>query len=73
MNIVKTLGKAVPDIRQGNAENLFPRFEVNREQTGGYWFPSNATADETLSFSTSSVRIRVNITYTNYDESPAVR
>src|ERR1041385_5976767 len=35
--IVKTYGKAVPDLRKGQ-ENLFPRFETYREQIDGlYW------------------------------------
>ena len=40
MEIVKTYGKAVPDIRKGNSENVFPRFETYRENIeGNYWFP----------------------------------
>src|SRR5215471_11707097 len=36
--IVKTYGKAVPDIKKGDGENLFPRFETYREQIDGkYW------------------------------------
>src|SRR5262249_31166140 len=39
--IVKTYGKAVPDIRGKNGEeNLFPRFETYREQIDQYWFPT---------------------------------
>ena len=36
IQIVKTYGKAVPDIRKGNNENLFPRFETYREQIDQY-------------------------------------
>src|SRR5213594_852247 len=50
--IVKTYGKAVPDIRgKGGQENLFPRFETYREQVDGkYWFPTYTRAVDTLQF-----------------------
>src|SRR5207244_3614571 len=38
--IVKTYGKAVPDLNKGKErENLFPKFETYREQIDQYWFP----------------------------------
>src|SRR5437899_8185688 len=41
LQIVKTYGKSVPDIRHGSQENLFPRFTTYREQVDGvYWFPT---------------------------------
>jgi len=65
--IVKTYGKAVPDIRddKGN-ENLFPRFETYREQIDDYWFPTYTRAVDTLNFSTGAKRIRQVIRYENY-------
>ena len=40
MQIVKSYGKAVPDIIKKNNENIFPHFETYRENiTGPYWFP----------------------------------
>ena len=41
LEIVKTYGKAVPDIRKGGTENVFPRFETYRENIEGrFWFPT---------------------------------
>jgi hypothetical protein len=64
--IVKTYGKAVPDIIEKNRENIFPRFETYREQIDNYWFPTYTKAVDTLNFSTGSQRIRQIIKYTNY-------
>jgi hypothetical protein len=66
--IVKTYGKAVPDIRgKGGQENLFPRFETYREQVDGlYWFPTYTRAVDTLQFSSGAQRIRQIIKYDNY-------
>ena len=65
--IVKTYGKAVPDIRQKGQENLFPRFETYRQQIDGkYWFPTWTGADDTLYFSSGSQRIRMLVRYENY-------
>ena len=67
--IVKTYGKAVPDIRNKGQENLFPRFETYREQIDGeYWFPVWTSADDTLYFSTGPQRIRMVIRYENYKQ-----
>src|SRR5205085_9759755 len=41
LQIVKTYGKSVPDVRKRDQENLFPRFTTYREQVDGvYWFPT---------------------------------
>jgi hypothetical protein len=67
--IVKTYGKAVPDIvkKKGN-ENLFPKFTTYRAQVvdGPYWFPVYTRADDILHFSTGEVKIREIVKYTNY-------
>jgi hypothetical protein len=70
LQIVKTYGKAVPDIRGGKSgENLFPRFETYREQIDGkYWFPTWTGADDTLYFSSGSQRIRMIVRYENYKQ-----
>jgi hypothetical protein len=70
LQIVKTYGKAVPDIRGGRGgENLFPRFETYREQIDGkYWFPTWTGADDTLYFSSGSQRIRMLVRYENYKQ-----
>lgn len=69
LQIVKTYGKAVPDIRgkKGEGENLFPKFETYREQVDEvYWFPTFTRALDTLNFSSGPVRIRQTIRYQNY-------
>lgn len=65
--IVKTCGKAVPEIRGKNNENVFPRFVTYREQVDGqYWFPTYTRADDNLHFTGNDVHIRETIKYTNY-------
>jgi hypothetical protein len=68
LQIVKTYGKAVPDIRaKSGEENLFPRFETYREQIDKtYWFPTYTRANDTLQFSTGSQRMRMIVKYENY-------
>ena len=67
LQIVKTYGKAVPDIRTKDNENLFPRFETYREQIDGkYWFPTYTRAVDTLQFTAGAQRIRQVIKYENY-------
>jgi hypothetical protein len=66
LQIVKTYGKAVPDIRKGD-ENLFPRFETYREQIDGqYWFPTYTRAVDTLQFTGRAQKMREVIKYENY-------
>jgi hypothetical protein len=67
LEIVKTYGKAVPDIRKGNSENVFPRFETYRENIeGNYWFPTYTHSDDVLHFRTSDVHIRMIVHYSDY-------
>jgi hypothetical protein len=67
LEIVKTDGKAVPDIRKGSNENVFPRFETYRENIEGhYWFPTYTRSDDFLHFSGGDVHIRMTVRYTNY-------
>ncbi len=66
LQIVKTYGKAVPDIKEKGQENLFPRFETYREQIDQYWFPTYTKAVDTLQFSSGAQRIRQIIKYDNY-------
>ena len=70
LQIVKTSGKTVPDIRKKNNENLFPKFTTWREQVDGrYWFPAYTKADDTLHFRSGAyqdVHIREIIKYTDY-------
>lgn len=67
LEIVKTDGKAVPDIRTKNNENVFPRFVTYRENIEGhYWFPTYTHANDTLRFSSGPVQIRMTVRYENY-------
>jgi hypothetical protein len=69
LQIVKSAGKAVPDIHKGSNENLFARFETYREQIDGkYWFPTYTRADDTLHFKSGDVRVHIVIRYTNYKQ-----
>ncbi len=65
--VVKTFGKAVPDIRKKNNEHLYPKFTTWREQVDGkYWFPSYTLSDDTLHFQLNDVHIREIVKYTDY-------
>jgi hypothetical protein len=67
LQIVKSYGKAVPDIMKKNNENIFPHFETYRENiTGPFWFPTYTHADDTLHFTSGGVRIRMTVKYANY-------
>jgi hypothetical protein len=67
LQVVKTSGKTVPDIRKKNNENLFPKFITWREQVDGrYWFPAYTLADDTLHFKISDVHIKEIVKYTDY-------
>jgi hypothetical protein len=66
-SIVRTEGKAVPEIRSLKNENLFPHFTtVWKPVEGGYWFPVRTFADDTLDFRVGPQRIRLTIRYTDY-------
>jgi hypothetical protein len=67
LEIVKTDGKAVPDIRKGGQENVFPRFETFRENIEGhYWFPTYTRSNDVLHFREGDVPIRMTVRYANY-------
>ena len=67
LEIVKTYGKAVPDIRKGNTENVFPRFETYRENIEShYWFPTYTRADDFLHFRSGDIHIRMTVHYSDY-------
>jgi len=67
LNIVKSDGKAVPDIIKKGQENVYPRFETFRENIEGhYWFPTYTRSDDELHFSTGAVHIRMTVRYANY-------
>lgn len=65
--IVKSAGKAVPDIYNQNDENLFPSFTTYRELVDGkYWFPSYTKSDDYLHFSADSIHVVETVDYINY-------
>lgn len=65
--IVKSSGKAVPDIYNENNENLFPSFTTYRELVDGkYWFPSYTKSDDYLHFSEQIVHVVETVDYVNY-------
>jgi hypothetical protein len=68
LDIVKTDGKAVPDIRKKNGEeNVFPRFETFRENIEGrFWFPTYTRSNDVLRFSGGDIPIRMVVKYENY-------
>ena len=67
LEIVKSDGKAVPDIKKHGVENVFPRFETYRENIEGhFWFPTYTRSDDVLMFSTGGIHIRMTVKYANY-------
>ena len=65
--IVKTDGKAVPDIRKRGQENVFPRFETFRENVEGhYWFPTYTRSNDVLHFTSGDIHIHMTVRYENY-------
>ncbi|HLW78847.1 MAG TPA: hypothetical protein VKU44_04525, partial [Terriglobia bacterium] len=56
LQIVKTEGKPVGELKKSKGENLFPRFTTYREQIDGkFWFPTFTVADDKLYFSAGPV------------------
>jgi len=67
LTVVKTDGKAVPDVLKGANQNIFPRFVTYRENIEGtFWFPTYTHADDILHFRTGDVRMRMTVRYKNY-------
>jgi hypothetical protein len=65
--IVKTDGKAVPDIISHGQENLFPHFVTYRENIeGNFWFPTYTHSDDILHFTGQDIRQRMTIRYADY-------
>ncbi|MGH9469470.1 MAG: hypothetical protein ACRD1N_03905 [Terriglobia bacterium] len=67
LQIVKAEGRTVPELRNKNGQNLFPRFTTWRQQIDGkYWFPTFTMADDELYFDQGPVHIKEVIKYTDY-------
>ena len=66
-SIVRSEGRAVPEILRTKSENLFPRFTTFRALVDRkHWFPTRTHADDVLPFRTGAQRIRLTILYSNY-------
>jgi hypothetical protein len=66
--IVKTYGRAI-GLQKKGPEQQFPKFETYREQIDGkYWFPTYTTADSTLYFPDSVVRMKQTVKYEDYKQ-----
>jgi hypothetical protein len=72
LQIVKTYGQAVPEIRDtkkksNKVEHLYPKFTTWRQQIDGrYWFPSYTRADDVLHFNLNDIHIREVVKYEDY-------
>jgi len=72
LQIVKTYGQAVPEIRDtkkksNKEEHLYPKFTTWRQQIDGqYWFPTYTRADDTLHFNTGDIHLREIVKYEDY-------
>ena len=65
--IIRSEGKAVPEIETLREQNLFPHFTTIRHEIDGKWlFPVETYADDTLYFRSSPQRIRIVIRYADY-------
>lgn len=65
--VVRSEGKAVPDILDSKHENLFPRFTTLRGKVDDrHWFPIYTHAEDTLGFRGGSLKMRMKIQYGNY-------
>lgn len=65
-SVIRSEGKAVPEIVTLKQENLFPRFTTARKQVNGFWFPTVTSADDTLYFRSAPVREKLTIRYDDY-------
>ena len=66
-SVIRTEGRAVPQIVTTKEENLFTRFTTIRSKIDGdHWFPAKTSGDDVLPFRNGPQRIRTNIDYTNY-------
>jgi hypothetical protein len=65
-SVMKSEGKAVPQIITLKQENLFPRFTTTRRLINGFWFPAITAADDTLNFRKGSIREKLTLRYEDY-------
>ena len=65
-SVIRSEGKAVPQIITAKQENLFPRFTTIRKLVNGFWFPALTSADDTLFFRSAPIREKLVIRYDDY-------
>ena len=66
-SVIRTEGRAVPQIVTTKDENLFTRFTTSRVKIDGeHWFPSRTFGDDVLPFRSGPVRLRTTIEYSKY-------
>jgi hypothetical protein len=65
-SVIRSQGKAVPQIVTLKQENLFPQFTTVRRPVNGFWFPSVTSADDTLHFRSGPIREKLTIRYNDY-------
>lgn len=66
-SVIRTEGRAVPQIVTTKEENLFTRFTTIRLKIDGeHWFPVKTFGDDVLQFRNGPVRLRTLIEYSNY-------
>ena len=65
-SVIRSEGKAVPEIVTLNKENLFPHFTTIRKPMNGFWFPAITSADDTLYFRSAPIREKLVIRYNDY-------
>jgi hypothetical protein len=65
-SVVRSEGKAVPEIITSKQENLFPHFTTIRKPVNGFWFPAVTAADDTLYFRSAPIREKLVIRYNDY-------
>lgn len=70
LQIVKSEGKTVPELKGKKGQNLFPRFTTWREQIDGkFWFPTYTLADDTLYFPNGpAVHMKEIVRYSDYKQ-----
>ena len=65
--VVRVMGKPLPQIYRNGVENLFPNFTtVYARVDGEFWFPVKTVADDVLPFSSGLQPVRYTIDYENY-------
>jgi hypothetical protein len=65
-SVIRSEGKAVPQIVTTKQENLFPRFRTVRRLVNAFWFPAVTSADDTLYFRSGPIREKLVIRYNDY-------